>query len=111
MEEKPSSDVSDYPSAHDGDANRPASERFQFSLRSLFLLMVVGALIAACVTAIPLPDGLKIVFLLYFLFMAAYLLLRLPFLLRGIRRKTTGGEKVRRQQAELERLVDEKRKK
>jgi uncharacterized membrane protein YfcA len=74
----------------------------------MFLLMVVGAVIASGVTAIPLPDGFKIVFLLYLLFMAAYLMLRLPFLMRGIFRKTPGWEKLRREREDLAQMVKEK---
>jgi hypothetical protein len=99
------------PTNNSKDERCSARERFQFSLRSLFILTTVSALLAALVSTIPLPDIFKIVFLFYVLFMAAYLILRLPFLARGILRKTPAWEKLRQERAELERLVDEKRKK
>lgn len=88
----------------------PVRERFQFGLRGLIILLTVGAVLAGWVSMMPLPDIAKFVFLGYFLFMAAYIVLRLPFLMRGMLRKTPAWDQLRRDREELARMVSEKRK-
>jgi hypothetical protein len=97
------------PESPTGDARPPARERFQFSLRNLMILTTVGAVLAACVSMLELPDIAKFIFLAYLLFLATYIFLRLPFLLRGILKKTPEWERLRREREELERLIREKR--
>jgi hypothetical protein len=74
------------------------------------ILLTVGAVLAGWVSMMPLPDIAKLVFLGYILVMTTYIVLRLPFLMRGILKKTPAWDQLHRDREELERMVSEKRK-
>jgi hypothetical protein len=70
-------------------------------------LTVVCAAVAALASSMRAPVLARAIVALYFMSLAAYAVLRVPYLLRGIRRSTRAWKRLERKRRELEAQVDE----
>jgi hypothetical protein len=68
-----------------GGERPPDHERFQFGLRSMFVLTAACAVILGLTSMLETPLVFRIVAASYFILLAAYAVLRLPSILRRIR--------------------------
>jgi hypothetical protein len=68
-----------------GGARPPDGERFQFGLRSMFVLTAACAVILGLTSMLDAPVVFRVVAAAYFILLAGYAVLRLPSILRRIR--------------------------
>jgi hypothetical protein len=83
--------------------------RFQFGLRRILWLTFACAVASALARSIGGPTIFKLVVAGYLIFLAAYVGLRLPYIVGRVLRRTPEWDAVRRKREELESLVAEKR--
>lgn len=86
------------------DDNESAAQRdpFQFGLRAILILTVVCAGIAALASSMAAPVLFRGIVALYLMLLAAYGVLRMPYILRGILRLTPAWKRLHRKRRELE---------
>jgi hypothetical protein len=94
-------------------SGKPASggAPFQFSIRQMFLLTTVCALAAGFAGSIGAPTICRVVLAFYLMSMAAYVVLRLPFICRELMKLQTRRERIRVHRKELEAMIRERRQK
>ena len=80
-------------------------DRFQFSIRQMLVLTTVSAAAAAMASSIHAPDVCRGIVAAYLILMAAYAVLRLPYMCRGIMRRTPRWDRIRRQRSDLEAMA------
>ncbi len=92
--------------------NGAGEPRFQFSIRQMLLLTAVSALAAGVAGWLGGSSTVcRIVLVCYLILMAAYLVLRLPFVCRQIMGLQTRWEQIRVHRKELEAMIRERRNK
>ena len=77
----------------------------QFSILQMLVLMTLSALIASYAASLNMPGETLVA--IYFILMAAYIVLRLPYHCRGILRKTPEWDQIRRHRSDLEAMVSD----
>jgi hypothetical protein len=88
---------------------RPKQGRFQFGIRAMLVLTVVSAAAAATAGSLNAPAVVRVVVAVYLMSLAAYAVLRLPFVCRRIRGSIREWDRLRRQRVELETAVQKMR--
>ena len=96
------------------EINRKATNdeaRFQFSIRQMFLLTTVCALAAGFAGSTGAATICRVVVACYLMSIAAYVVLRLPFICREIVKLQARRERIRLHRKELEAMIWERRQK
>jgi len=84
-----------------GRERPPDHERFQFGLRSMFVLTAACAIILAATSLLRAPLVFRIVAAAYLMLLAAYAVLRLPSILRRIRWAIARRKELRHQREQI----------
>jgi uncharacterized membrane protein YfcA len=84
-------------------------ESFQFGLRRLLILTAVCAGIAALAASIRAPTAFRAIVALYLIAFAIYTVLRVPFLSRGILRRTPRWKRLLQKRREIEAMVEQRK--
>ncbi len=87
------------------DGPEPQQPRFQFGIRSVLVLTTVCAAAAAIACSMPVPIAVQVVVAGFLILMAAYAVLRLPYICRRILQGIAGLKRLRRQRSDLEAIV------
>jgi hypothetical protein len=87
------------------EATAVRKEPFQFSIRQMLVLTAVSAMAAALASSMHASAVFKCIVAFYLILLAAYVVLRLPYVWRGIVRKTPAWDRFRRHRSELEAMA------
>ncbi len=92
------------------DPYRPDPESRQFSIRRLLLLAVLCAAIAGTGQILDLPPKGQVFFTFWWMALATYLVLRLPYVVLALLGRTSRWKHLKAHRAELEEMAARKRK-
>jgi amino acid permease len=84
-------------------------EARQFSIRRLLLLALLCAIVGATGQVLELPPTGQVIFTFWWMILAAYLVLRLPYVVLAILGRTSRGKRLKAHRAELKEMTARKR--
>ena len=92
------------------DASGPAeNERFQFGLRRLLVLTTVCTVAAALAGSLGGPDAGRVAAALFLMSIAAYVVLRLPYVCRRLVRAIRERQRIARHRLDLAALASQRK--
>jgi hypothetical protein len=87
----------------------PPRERFQFSLAAVILATLLCAIAAAATRAMGLPIAVQAALVAVLIIEVLYFTLRAPFVLRNLLGRGRRWDEIRKQKADMQRIIDERR--